>query len=151
MTQALGEIVSSQSEKAKSASRVVSGSAPAYLYAFIEALEAAGAAAGLSPGDAQRLARSTLTDIDKAGCSTMGEKLAASHVEVGTEEARDVGEVAGFGQDEALVLFDAPPEGYNLHIDPLPAALAQVRYVERFHLLSEAAGFGGTSHAHDTE
>lgn len=60
-------------------------------------------------------------------------------------------QLAGFGQDEALVLFDAPPEGYNLHIDPLPAALAQVRYVERFHLLSESAGFGGASHAHDTE
>ncbi|MDB5453459.1 MAG: pyrroline-5-carboxylate reductase, partial [Caulobacteraceae bacterium] len=39
----------------------VSGSAPAYLYAFIEALEAAGAAHGLDPAAAQRLARSTIT------------------------------------------------------------------------------------------
>ena len=38
----------------------VSGSAPAYLYAFVEALEAAGAAAGLPPADAARLARSTI-------------------------------------------------------------------------------------------
>ena len=60
-------------------------------------------------------------------------------------------QLAGFGQTEALVLFDAPPEGYNLHIDPLPASQAQLQYVERFHLLSEAAGFGSTSHNHDTE
>jgi pyrroline-5-carboxylate reductase len=39
----------------------VSGSAPAYLYAFIEALEAAGAAHGLDPAAARRLARSTVT------------------------------------------------------------------------------------------
>ncbi len=39
----------------------VSGSAPAYLYAFVEALEAAGAAAGLPSEDASRLARSTIT------------------------------------------------------------------------------------------
>jgi pyrroline-5-carboxylate reductase len=38
----------------------VSGSAPAYLYAFIEALEAAGAAAGLPPEAARRLARATI-------------------------------------------------------------------------------------------
>lgn len=39
----------------------VSGSAPAYLYAFIEALEAAGVSAGLSPAQASKLARSTIT------------------------------------------------------------------------------------------
>jgi pyrroline-5-carboxylate reductase len=39
----------------------VSGSGPAYLYAFIEALEAAGAAQGLDPRAAQRLARNTIT------------------------------------------------------------------------------------------
>jgi pyrroline-5-carboxylate reductase len=38
----------------------VSGSAPAYLYAFVEALEAAGVAAGLSPEASKRLARSTI-------------------------------------------------------------------------------------------
>ena len=38
----------------------VSGSAPAYLYAFVEALEAAGAAAGLPAADSARLARSTI-------------------------------------------------------------------------------------------
>ncbi len=38
----------------------VSGSAPAYLYAFVEALEAAGASAGLEPDDAKALARATI-------------------------------------------------------------------------------------------
>jgi pyrroline-5-carboxylate reductase len=39
----------------------VSGSAPAYLYAFIEALEDAGVAAGLTRQVAASLARSTIT------------------------------------------------------------------------------------------
>lgn len=43
------------------AATAVSGSAPAYLYAFIEALEAAGAAAGLDPEAAKTLARGTIT------------------------------------------------------------------------------------------
>lgn len=42
------------------AATAISGSAPAYLYAFVEALEAAGIEAGLSPGQAARLARSTI-------------------------------------------------------------------------------------------
>lgn len=57
----LGTVVTLTDEGLMHAATGVSGSAPAYLYAFIEALEAAGAAAGLSPADAQRLARSTLT------------------------------------------------------------------------------------------
>lgn len=57
----LGAVVDLNDEAMMHAATAVSGSAPAYLYAFIEALEAAGAAAGLSPKDAQRLARSTLT------------------------------------------------------------------------------------------
>ena len=39
----------------------VSGSGPAYVYALIEALAAAGAAAGLDPALAERLARATVT------------------------------------------------------------------------------------------
>jgi pyrroline-5-carboxylate reductase len=42
------------------AATAVSGSAPAYLYAFIEALEAAGVKAGLSEKASRRLARSTI-------------------------------------------------------------------------------------------
>jgi pyrroline-5-carboxylate reductase len=49
------------SEELMDVATAVSGSAPAYLYAFIEALEAAGAAHGLAPGTAQRLARATVT------------------------------------------------------------------------------------------
>jgi pyrroline-5-carboxylate reductase len=57
----LGAVVDLADEGLMHAATAVSGSAPAYLYAFIEALEGAGAAAGLSPRDAGRLARSTLT------------------------------------------------------------------------------------------
>ena len=57
----LGTVVDLNDEGLMHAATAVSGSAPAYLYGFIEALEAAGVSAGLSPKDAQRLARSTLT------------------------------------------------------------------------------------------
>jgi len=57
----LGTVVEVADEELMHAATAVSGSAPAYLYAFIEALEAAGVQAGLKPRDAQRLARSTLT------------------------------------------------------------------------------------------
>lgn len=56
----LGAVVDLADERLMHAATAVSGSAPAYLYAFVEALEAAGAAAGLSARDAARLARSTL-------------------------------------------------------------------------------------------
>ncbi|WP_174300762.1 pyrroline-5-carboxylate reductase [Caulobacter sp. S45] len=42
------------------AATAVSGSAPAYLYAFVEALEAAGAKAGLPPDESRALARATI-------------------------------------------------------------------------------------------
>jgi len=57
----LGAVVDLADEGLMHAATAVSGSAPAYLYAFIEALEGAGASAGLAPADASRLARSTLT------------------------------------------------------------------------------------------
>jgi 5'-deoxynucleotidase YfbR-like HD superfamily hydrolase len=60
-------------------------------------------------------------------------------------------QLAGFSPVEALELFDAPPDGYVLHIEPLPPAEAQARYVQRFHLLSEAAGFTPGLSAFDTE
>ncbi len=49
-----------ENEALMDAATAVSGSAPAYLYAFIEALEAAGVAEGLSPDQAASLARSTM-------------------------------------------------------------------------------------------
>jgi pyrroline-5-carboxylate reductase len=56
----LGTVVDLNDENQLHAATAVSGSGPAYLYAFVEALEAAGAAGGLSPKDAARLARSTV-------------------------------------------------------------------------------------------
>jgi pyrroline-5-carboxylate reductase len=57
----LGAVVDLADENLMHAATAVSGSAPAYLYAFIEALEAAGISAGLAQAQARRLARSTLT------------------------------------------------------------------------------------------
>lgn len=59
--QPLGVVVPLADENAMHAATAVSGSAPAYLYAFIESLEVAGITAGLSPEDARHLARSTVT------------------------------------------------------------------------------------------
>lgn len=56
----LGAVVELDDEAQMHLATAVSGSAPAYLYAFVEALEQAGAAAGLAPAAAQVLARSTL-------------------------------------------------------------------------------------------
>ena len=61
-------------------------------------------------------------------------------------------QLAGFEHHEALDIFGAPPAGYALHIDPQPAPAAQARYVHRFNLLSEAAGYSGVVDvAFDTE
>ncbi|WP_374470436.1 pyrroline-5-carboxylate reductase [Phenylobacterium sp.] len=57
----LGAVVDLADEGLMHAATAVSGSAPAYLYAFVEALEGAGMAAGLPEKEARRLARSTLT------------------------------------------------------------------------------------------
>ncbi|HYE44731.1 MAG TPA: pyrroline-5-carboxylate reductase [Caulobacter sp.] len=56
----LGRVVELQSEDQMHAATAVSGSGPAYLYAFAEALESAGLDAGLSPVAAAHLARSTI-------------------------------------------------------------------------------------------
>ncbi len=60
-------------------------------------------------------------------------------------------QLAGFGREEALTIFGAPPEGYSLIIDPQAPREAQKRYVHRFHVLSEAAGFEPVQAAFDTE
>ena len=57
----VGAVVDLDDEELMHAATAVSGSAPAYLYAFIEALEAAGLAAGLGADAACTLARSTIT------------------------------------------------------------------------------------------
>jgi 5'-deoxynucleotidase YfbR-like HD superfamily hydrolase len=50
-------------------------------------------------------------------------------------------QLAGFEHAESLAIFGAPPAGYDLKILPLPPFEAQARYVQRFHVLSRAAGF----------
>jgi len=56
----VGAVVDLDDEALLHAATAVSGSAPAYLYAFVEALEAAGVTAGLSEAAAQTLARATM-------------------------------------------------------------------------------------------
>ena len=50
-------------------------------------------------------------------------------------------QLAGFGREESVALFGAPPAGYHIEIEPLAPAPAQAGYVRQFHFLSEAAGF----------
>ena len=56
----LGTVVDLTDEAQMHAATAVSGSGPAYLYAFVEALEGAGVAAGLPRKEAEKLARSTM-------------------------------------------------------------------------------------------
>lgn len=57
----VGVVVDLADETLMHAATAVSGSSPAYLYAFVEALEAAGAAAGLSLDQSKALARATMS------------------------------------------------------------------------------------------
>ena len=57
----LGAVSRLDEEDLMHAATAASGSAPAYLYAFIEALEGAAATAGLPPAEARRMVRSTIT------------------------------------------------------------------------------------------
>jgi 5'-nucleotidase len=60
-------------------------------------------------------------------------------------------QLAGFGHDESLQLFGAPPPDYRPLLEPLAAAQAQARYLDRYHTLAEAAGIAPVSAAFDTE
>lgn len=60
-------------------------------------------------------------------------------------------QLAGFRHDEAVEFFGPPPPGYNLAIEPEPASVAQVRYLQRYNLLSEAAGYRAAPLAFGTE
>ena len=50
-------------------------------------------------------------------------------------------QIAGFGHEESLRLFGAPPAGYALTIEPMAVSVAEARYLERYQVLSEAAGY----------
>jgi 5'-deoxynucleotidase YfbR-like HD superfamily hydrolase len=49
-------------------------------------------------------------------------------------------QLAGFGPAESLKFFGEPPPGYDLRLEPLGAARAQAKYLERFSALTQAAG-----------
>jgi pyrroline-5-carboxylate reductase len=55
----VGAVIDLDDEDLMHAATAVSGSAPAYLYAFVEALQAAGESLGLTPEAARHLARAT--------------------------------------------------------------------------------------------
>jgi 5'-deoxynucleotidase YfbR-like HD superfamily hydrolase len=60
-------------------------------------------------------------------------------------------QLAGFTREEALAFFGAPPKRYSLTLQPISPTEAQAHYVERFHSLSDAAGFARAEPAFDTE
>ncbi len=60
-------------------------------------------------------------------------------------------QLAGFGRAESLKLFGSPPPGYDLVIEPLPAPVAQARYLDRYRILGEAVGIVPTDGAWNTE
>lgn len=60
-------------------------------------------------------------------------------------------QLAGFERNESLKLFGAPPPGFQLTIDPLPAPVAQARYIERYRVLAEAVGILPGADARHTE
>jgi len=86
----LGTVVDLADEDLMHAATAVSGSAPAYLYAFVEALQAAGVALGLAPEAARSLARATTVGA-AALMAASGEEAAALRQQVtspgGTTEA----------------------------------------------------------------
>jgi 5'-deoxynucleotidase YfbR-like HD superfamily hydrolase len=60
-------------------------------------------------------------------------------------------QLAGFSREEANDFFGDPPQGYQLVIEPWSASVGQQRYVQRYHILSEAAGYTPAPAAFDTE
>jgi Predicted hydrolases of HD superfamily len=60
-------------------------------------------------------------------------------------------QLAGFGTKESLNIFGAPPPDYDLQIEPLPASLAQARYLERYRVLAESVGILPAADAFHTE
>ncbi len=60
-------------------------------------------------------------------------------------------QLAGFTHPEALAFFGRPPKGYLLTLQPMSPTEAQAHYVDRFHTLSDAAGFARADQAFDTE
>ena len=60
-------------------------------------------------------------------------------------------QLAGFTHAESLGFFGPLPAGLEITLHPQSAKEAQDRYVQRFHTLSEAAGYERSPAAHMTE
>ncbi|MGH7022769.1 MAG: HD domain-containing protein [Caulobacteraceae bacterium] len=60
-------------------------------------------------------------------------------------------QLAGFEHGEALALFGAAPAGFHAHMTPLAPDEAARRYLQRFHVLSEASGYTPAPSAFDSE
>jgi pyrroline-5-carboxylate reductase len=95
----VARVVDLDDEALMDAATAVSGSGPAYLYAFVEALEAAGVSAGLAPAAAASLARATV------------EGAAALMAASGTEPAELRRQVTSPGGTTAAALLVLMGEG----------------------------------------
>jgi uncharacterized protein len=51
-------------------------------------------------------------------------------------------QLVGFSHAEALEFFGAPPKGYELHLEALPAKAAVAAFIERFNVLLAQLGRG---------
>jgi hypothetical protein len=60
-------------------------------------------------------------------------------------------QLAGFDRAEALILFGAAPALCRPQMTPMAPGEAANRYLQRFHVLSEAAGYAPTPSAFDSE
>ncbi|HET9161664.1 MAG TPA: HD family hydrolase, partial [Caulobacteraceae bacterium] len=61
-------------------------------------------------------------------------------------------ELAGFTPAEAISFFGSPPKEYVHAVEPMSTTIAEDRYLHRFAVLSQAAGFTPlTDAAFDTE
>lgn len=60
-------------------------------------------------------------------------------------------QLAGFEHGEALALFGPGPPQFRAHMTPTPPDEAASRYLQRFHVLSEAAGFAPAPSAFNSE
>jgi 5'-deoxynucleotidase YfbR-like HD superfamily hydrolase len=60
-------------------------------------------------------------------------------------------QLAGFAVAEALEFFGRPPPGYSLTLEAHSPTQAEERFIQRFHILSEAAGYERVAAAFDTE
>jgi pyrroline-5-carboxylate reductase len=94
-------VVELDSEDLLHAATGVSGSAPAYLYAFVEALEAAGAAAGLDPKQSADLARATMAGA-AALMAKSGEDPAALRQQVTSPNGTTQAALAVLNKDGVL-------------------------------------------------